>query len=155
MLPWSSRGKEGCEGIVRSFFLILLEEKQLLGLTFQVVNISPQECFRQGVFHAPGNKAPWREISFIISLSTISNAMQWLQFPPAGVAHLDPSLADVDGNDLPHDLIWIFFWRNQPSMWASGTASHTLAILEKALAPFCCTPHVLFNSSHSNIGGGV
>ena len=44
----------------------------MLGLIFPVGNISPRECFRQGVFHAPGNKAPWREISFIISLSTIS-----------------------------------------------------------------------------------
>ena len=57
---------------------------------------------------------------------------------PAGIAHLDPGLANVDGNDLPHvESLRFHFWRVQPSMWAVGTVSHTLANLEKALAPFC------------------
>ena len=57
---------------------------------------------------------------------------------PAGIAHLDPSLTNVYGDDLPHvETLEFYFRRVQPSMWAAGTASHILANLEKALAPFC------------------
>ena len=57
---------------------------------------------------------------------------------PAGIAHLDPSLTNVYGDDLPHvETLEFYFRRVQPSMWAAGTASHILANLEKALVPFC------------------
>ena len=95
-----------------------------------VSSVSPQECFHQGVFHAQGSKAPCEAILFRNSC-TIFNS-------PAGIAHLDPSLPNVYGDDLPHvETLEFYFWRVQPSMWAAGTASHILANLEKALAPFC------------------
>ena len=45
---------------------------------------------------------------------------------PAGIAHLNPRLANMDGYNLSHfefQRIFLLGWCVKPSMWAQGTAS--------------------------------
>ena len=60
-----------------------------------------QVWIHQGGFRVPGSTAPWSEET---KLQQQKTATGWhrVAHPPAGVAHLDACLADVDGDHLSH-----------------------------------------------------
>ena len=55
-----------------------------------------QVWIHQGGFRVPGSTAPWSEET------KLQKNCDRVAHPPAGVAHLDACLADVDGDHLSH-----------------------------------------------------
>ena len=63
-----------------------------------------QVWIHQGGFRVPGSTAPWSEETKLQQkkLQQSGTYCNRVAHPPAGVAHLDACLADVDGDHLSH-----------------------------------------------------
>ena len=62
-----------------------------------------QVWIHQGGFRVPGSTAPWSEERKLQKkLQQGGTYCNRVAHPPAGVAHLDACLADVDGDHLSH-----------------------------------------------------